>query len=390
MFTHEDIYSENINEKLLHLNQDEILNLINRYYADEKVSTLLHEYQISLKSNNLYKYFPPLYSDDICPYCNEEMLYTLKSKASESFNYERTFCEICNHIKSENCNCRGCMELIKSREYKKAKTIRENIERNRQVVDFNNLSEENTLYLSVLLRTGLDEDTNYILPPKNYIDMLAPTEELALELINSLTNSNIIELTVDFGTQFFYEEDEKWKYDVLKNHYKINRNYLYMIDESEVRKDECLKLLIYPLKSKISNETCHRIWKKISYHESIRYLLHHMEKVGYDFNPGKKTKLVFEKLVENFSTAQIYNIIYSSLKNSTVQYQSKKITKKHAQNLVITSCELRGERAIASSWDIMGYRRDWDLQSTMLGNILFNSIMNIGELGFTEVPTFDY
>lgn len=390
MFTHEDICFENINDKLLHLNKDEIVDLINRYYSDEKISTLLDEYQIPLKSNNLYKYFPFLYSDDICPYCNEEMLYTLKSKASEFFNYEKSFCGICKHITIENCNCTGCLDLMKKREYKKTKDIKESIERNRQIIDFNNLPEENTLYLSVLLRTGLDEDINYILPPENYINILAPTKELALELIRSLTNSNIIEPTVDFGSQFFYGENGEWRYDVLKNHYKINRHYLYMIDEIKVRKDDCLKILMYPSKQKISNETCYKIWGKVSYHESIRYLLHHMNKVGYDFNPGEKTKLVFEKLVENFSTAQIYNIIYASLKNSTVQYQSKKITKKHAQNLVITSCELRGEKAIASNWDIMGYRRDWDLPSTMLGDVLFNSIMEIAELGFTEIPTIEY
>src|SRR5690625_3516691 len=140
MFTHEDICFENVNDKLLHLNKDEIVDLINRYYSDEKISTLLDEYQIPLKSNNLYKYFQLLYSGDICPYCNEEMLYTLKSKASECFNYEKSFCEICNHITTENCNCTGCLDLMKKREYKKTKDIRESIEKNRQIIDFNNLS----------------------------------------------------------------------------------------------------------------------------------------------------------------------------------------------------------------------------------------------------------
>lgn len=115
-----------------------------------------------------------------------------------------------------------------------------------------------------------------------------------------------------------------------------------------------------------------------------------MHKVGYTFNPGEKTIEVFEELLEHFSVSQIYSIIYRSVANSTQRYQAREITKIHAQNSVIASCESYAQRAIAQGWKLTHYVRLRDLPGTYISNVLFTSIMQIAELGFSEKSTPDF
>lgn len=124
--------------------------------------------------------------------------------------------------------------------------------------------------------------------------------------------------------------------------------------------------------------------------ECLQYLLYQIHKVGYTFNPGEKTIRVFEELLEHFSVSQIYSIIYRSVANSTQRYQAREITKIHAQNSVITSCDSYGQRAIAQGWKLTHYARLRDLPETYISKVLFTSIMQIAELGFSEKPTPDF
>lgn len=76
--------------------------------------------------------------------------------------------------------------------------------------------------------------------------------------------------------------------------------------------------------------------------------------------------------------------------NSARHYQAKEITKIYAQNSVITSCELQGERAVAENWTLKAYSRRINVLQSIISEVLFNSIMQISTLGFSEVPTKDF
>ena len=57
---------------LNHLSDTEIEALMQRYYSGEAVTKLLKEYQLSIRTAELYKLFPPeVCEDDICEYCEE-------------------------------------------------------------------------------------------------------------------------------------------------------------------------------------------------------------------------------------------------------------------------------------------------------------------------------
>ncbi|QDP39174.1 hypothetical protein [Radiobacillus deserti] len=152
-----------------------------------------------------------------------------------------------------------------------------------------------------------------------------------------------------------------------------------------------IQRLMYPSQEDFEEDKdfCFNMWKKIALNESIEYLLYSLDKVGFDFSPGEKTNKVFENLLEHFSVAQIYSIIYRAVANSTKLYQEKRMPRKKAANAVITFCESNGERAIAEGWNLSKYRRDYNLPETLISQVFFTSILKIAYIGFEEKPTPD-
>lgn len=164
------------------------------------------------------------------------------------------------------------------------------------------------------------------------------------------------------------------------------------IEPYDLDYDEMIKRLMYPSLDSNENykEFCFDMWKKVALNECLQYLLYQMDKVGYSFNPGEKTIRVFEHLLEHFSVSQIYGIIYRAVANSTQRYQAGEITRIHAQNSVITSCESHGQRAIAQGWKLSHYSRIRDLPEAYISQVLYTSVMQIAELGFSEKPTINF
>jgi hypothetical protein len=88
------------------------------------------------------------------------------------------------------------------------------------------------------------------------------------------------------------------------------------------------------------------IWKEIALNECLEYFKYQMDKVKFDFNPGEKTSTVFKDLLEHFSVAQIYGIIYKAIANAIRYYQETNIARKQAANSVIGNCQRYGEKTI--------------------------------------------
>lgn len=56
----DDFNFNNLNSKLAHLNTEEVVTLINRYYAEEKINNLIKEYSIKVQPSKLISLFPYL------------------------------------------------------------------------------------------------------------------------------------------------------------------------------------------------------------------------------------------------------------------------------------------------------------------------------------------
>lgn len=393
----EDLDFSKVNDKLKHLSKFGIVEIINAYYEGVKTTTLIDEFQIDVRKSSLYKIFPPERLDLPCKYCYSPMLLPLKSKSGyNSYNNINAYCSICEHTNDVFCQCENCNKKREKVLVEKEKARKEELKKNKEIIDSilqskktkvpeESLSLEDRLYLSVILRATLSEELNVVLPLAYSNTPIASTSELESEVIKALTARKIMVLDPSNDCTLFNVDREKnsISFNMLNVKYKINvesrdGSYNYMIER-----------LMYPRPDDFEedNEFCYEMWKKISLGECLEFLLHQMDKVGYDFSPGKKTTKVFMNLLDHFSAAQINSIIFRAVANSTKRYQEGNITKIHAQNLVISSCEFMGERAIAEGWNLRVFSRNYNLPESLLSKVFFTSILKIADLGFEEKPT---
>lgn len=112
-----------------------------------------------------------------------------------------------------------------------------------------------------------------------------------------------------------------------------------------------------------------------------------MSNMGFSFDIGEKTECVLNDLLNEFSTSQIYGIIWRAVKDASAFYVEKKVTKKHAANTVVGRMQRMGERAIADQWNLQGFGKDYELPQTAVSEILYNRILKIGRLGFEKCPS---
>ena len=395
----------NIDKRLKHIPNDSIVELIKKYYEGIKVSDLLEEYKINTNPSQLYTLFPPLKLEDKCKICNSHSIYYFKSKTSYSYssfsdklNTTNTECGVCGHKENRFCNCEFCVSERKKIQEEAEEKRKKFLEKKKEIIDRvysedrwekvseMNLGLEERLYLAVIMRSSLSEDGTYIESLKDGIDLLAPTDKFREELMKTLYKQYILVPHTNSDLNAFdISEEGEVSYYIYRVNYRIN------IEPVDNNYEAMIKRLMYP-DSNIFEEDkdfCFIMWKKIALQECLEYLLYRMDKVGYSFNPGEKTINVIEHLLESFSVAQIYNIIYRAIAYSTTRYQAGEITKFHAQNSVISSCEKQGERAIAEKWNLKPYDRIKDLPQTLVSEIFFTSILKISELGFMEKPIRD-
>jgi hypothetical protein len=390
-----------IDKRIGHLSHEDIERLIQRYFNGESVTKLLKEYNIKITASQLYTVFPPMISGEECTNCGSNMVYPWGSKTwGDNPRKQQIYCNECGHIKSSACSCDACKlakKLAREAEIEKQKQLLANkieiikahfAEDNWELFAEEDLSLEDQVFLSVILRGALAENTEYIEPLQTKLGKLAPSIDFEVEMIKHLEAREIIIPHVSSDPSAFElkEDGDTVSYKIFGVKYRIN------IQPSDLDYDAMIKRLMYPNPEnfKEDKEFCLEMWKKIALNESLQYLLYQMKKVGYSFNPGEKTIRVFENLLEHFSVSQIYGIIYRAVANSTKRYQSGEVTKIHAQNSVISSCEGHGERALAQGWKLSHYSRLRDLPEPIISKVFFTSILQIAELGFSEKPTINF
>ena len=388
-----------LDERLKHLSDVEIETLINRYYAGEKVKELIEEYKINISPSKLYTLFPPQISQDkTCPNCGLPMLIKRKSKSASPYcsNAINEYCGGCGHKNNSYCNCEYCnkkrQEYALEQEKERNRTIqlkRELIEElydtgKYELINVEDITFTQRIYLGALLRLALDEDMVVINPLVSVEKKLAPTIDFTIEIIKELSRKMIIIVNPQSPIDAFVADPKTSEFPSV---YYIDRvSHLINLNVYE-NYNEGIANLINPkeLNEKDKDEAL-LLWKRIALEECLEYFSYQMDKVGFNFNPGDKTITVLEDLLEHFSTSQIYGIIFRSIANATKWYQESQVSKKHAANSVIGGCQRYGERAIIGNWELTKYNRITDCPQSMLSEFFFNRVAGIGDLGFHMPP----
>lgn len=372
---------------LNHLADAEIETLMERYYNGETVSKLIKEYQLAVRSSELYKLFPPeVREDDVCEYCDEYLVRDRLSKNAASWAQSDSdwYCPICNHKPyAHRCRCENCIEEELAMQEFRKKRIEYVYSQNKIPVEFSSLTFEQKVYLGALCRALCKENLFEIKPYSGSKAVLAPTNDLCVQLYKELSRNEIIAVSPTSPVEAFNVDSNDFP-----NVYYIYRVTYYLNLVFPCDKQDLFTEILNPTYYSAEHEEDALIlWKKVAVAECIEYLEYQLNKVGFEFTPGEKTYKTFEILLDDFSVSQIYGIIWKAVADASKLYLERGITKNHAANSVIGACERYGERAKLNGWNLTAYNRIRDLPQSALSSFFFNRVLGIGDMGFTVPPT---
>ncbi|HAS44895.1 MAG TPA: hypothetical protein DCS93_30725 [Microscillaceae bacterium] len=382
-----------ISDKLAHLTEGEIEDLIQRYYNKEKVSDLINEFNISLNPSQLIKHFPPEISDIECRYCDIKLIKPRKSRDSYSWNKTEASCPKCGHRENLFCPCDNCYEIKKQ---KKEKELQEKQHLLSQLfaideegkIELTALTFTERIYLGALLREGVSEDYNYIRPLREFLNPFAPMANFQAEIIGHLLGNRVILIHPNTDAEFIEITDPKQD---SFGYYPDKVTWYLNVRSNDLNKVPLIESIINPSElNELEFEEALMLWKKIALHESIeyfRYSIHHT--LGIEYKIGDKTISVLKDLINDYAVSQIYGIIYKSTNNALRLQAEKGISKKHAANTIIGYAQSFGERAKVNHWDLVKYNRIRECPESALSKFFFERIVKIGFRGFNERPTLE-
>lgn len=373
-----------IHEKLQHLNEEQLDDLINSYYEGVKtVKELIKEYDIDVTASALYNYFPPEeLEDEFCAHCGGNMFKKRESKSFYGCNLNKPYCIVCGHENTPNCNCDTCITIRKRINEEKRKKIIHLYDPNRYTpIDIETLDFKQRVYLGTLVKYCLSEDTSH-LNSLDETDTSIMPNNLDIDIPRYLFHERIISPYIYSDITAFENSDEFPKSFYISR-VKYNINIKYDTDKSDT---------LYKIKNpnlEIDIEEAYNMWKEIALQECLEYLNYQMEKVNFEFNPGDKTLLIMKELLNDFSISQVFAIIHSGVRSASKYYLERKVTKRQAANSVITNCENYRDKALLQNWNISHYNRPWDLPQSGLSEFLFNKVLKVGNKYLDEVISMD-
>ena len=285
----------NLDKRFAHLTEEQIVELMNKYYEGEKVANILDEYKIKISVSQLYSLFPPIVTNEECTHCESTMVKPWESKSWSSFvNKNKKFCIKCGHENTRYCSCAYCEETKrkaisekqdrqnKALEQKRATLANFYDESNWDLKPERELTLEDRLYLAVILRSSLSENTMYIEALAGNKNSLAPTEDFEIKLIKTLTErKNLVPHLLSDSNAFDIEYEDGGNFQITYAIYKVR--YRINVQPYDLDYDEMIKRLMYPDFSSEDQfkDFCYEMWKKISLNECLEYLLYQMKSLHF-------------------------------------------------------------------------------------------------------------
>lgn len=374
---------------LEHLSEKEIEELIERYYNQERIKDLLEAYRLNIASGQLIRLFPPRVSDNICPYCNENMVKRFASRAYNNYDDGDVICEACKHIHdSFGCRCHNCRNaererVIKERE-EKHQAIKVILDKmNERRISSEELTLEEKIYLGALFRVGLSEDLSIINPVNSFYIPLAPTDNYSTEILENLSSRNIIGISPESDVDAFDEVDFANNSFTYTTH-GIKRTLL--IDVNEGDKKSFFESLMNPT-YELLPEDAYDLWLKIALNECLEYFYYSVRNVfGAEYNAGNKTLSVFTEMLKNLSVSQVFCLIYRAT-NTALRFQVERgVYRKYAVNTIIGNAQNFAERALNNNWSTTKYSRPRECPQSALSKFFFDRVIKIGDDGFNMPP----
>lgn len=375
-------------QPLSHLDNAEVLELMNRYYAGERVAALLEEFEIHCSAGLLSSYFPPELTSELCRFCNAPMIRVRRSKS-----WRRPIelhCSKCSHSESTHCRCLCCQithGLAEEKQLQQSKSqvarfCSENWSYSCSIVEPNELTALDALALISLVRCGGWLDQYRIGPLQASSVPLAPLESRFQEgLIDRLITAGLVSPDMSSSLEAFFEQHG--------NNRKLNRNKVQWLLRMPapvnfvLRLEELIASSAWPQNWQIE---CSNIWYKLAVAECWEFCEYSVTQRNLPMPGATALTALIDNMLRDFSVSQCYQLIWASASDATDFRARKGISAKHAANYLIGVCQRRADRSRAEGWSIKGFKRNFQLGRSQVSHVLHDVFLKHGEAGFFVCP----
>jgi len=371
---------------------ESILSILRAYESTESIKSIcLHYSQLNLSISTLTKSIPYQITEEKCCYCNN-LVYT-RPRRDGTIRYKEKLCIQCLHDFSNNCKCNTCLEAEQKQiEFEQKRFdkfwITHLKETYKHKWKINDLSIYDEIYLSLFCNYYSDPTASYLEFKssnnktkwsyfKNYETYLGTEFEAKIEYFikkQILIPSKLCQRDI----AYFDEDKGKLRELHFCNYYwELNlmnhESHLTIENYSNYFKD-----ITYTYEQKKA------LWEIVYKEEIIQYLEKECENVIHiPFNDFNK-EYICELLIEKFSLAKAFSLIYSALK-SCLWYKQKYNPKPNQvssffNNKILAFCN---DQDIFSKKTAQEFNRPVNLERSTLSQYIIKNI-------FKNEPNYFY
>ncbi|SMF39919.1 hypothetical protein [Pseudogulbenkiania subflava] len=401
-----------------HLTRTTVRELLKRYYSQEDCSALVKEYAINVdpvefaaKLNgeitrgrcrhcdhgynfdamSQVEYFEG-YAERLmsCSNCGHDALVQIVRNGTweeEDFGLTYSISEFSDIEGMSPCTCKQCERERNSDPARKRQRILRAYSSPKQLADINNLSLQQIVCLLGMLWSRTSEDRPHIVLAPNVERMhLTPQDRHKWDWMRTLTKSSVIYVDAEKSQLNAFEDDDINTYFMGKVTYLTN---VTLDGESRAEPSKLLSAIIAKFRNGYWQERWTEellpLWKDIATAECMAYT---EERAGF-YNLGlpneEKLRAIFQKLLDGFSTSEIWYMISSAYMNAAAFLQSDRCkSHAHATNTVPSKIvSLSGQpRSQTKKWS-----RIKDIPRCAVTEVLFDIMLDAEEdAGFNLSP----
>lgn len=364
-------------------------SLIERYYGGSPVKLLLQEFDVQCRPSDLFTFFPPQDLHAPCPACGGRWARARQSRESVRARLYRSaicHCLDCQHVDSPHCGCSHCQSAKEEQRRSDAEAFDSAVAEfcsPFQVVrkDLRGI-EELGLWDATALLT-LYRATTEVAPGVRtaIIDCpirFAPTYDFGQLILMSLVDRGYLAPDPDSPPGAFSLQHGELDLDATRLWWRVlvpNLNEIV----AEIERASIGGSL--PNQWHLQAAETHLFLAEA---ECVAYFsLCAAERGIPDVRPPRLRDLIANLLVD-LSVSQAYRPIWMAARTTADFMVRERPPRSRAGNYMVTCAQSWIDRARAEHWDIKPFRRRFELPQSLVGQVLYDAILGIGDRGFTS------
>lgn len=368
------------------LTNEQLDELQKRYYAGESTKLLIQEFDLKgLRPSQITYLFDNIKTGIKCEYCDVFMEQLPPTRSTPN---KEIVCPQCGHTifdnKYNSCWCKNCVKKRKDEENRiKEKRVASVMkwvqsDHENEQISLDNISDWDKMLLGSIINFAFDEELTNIEPFCNNERQLMPDKDNSFKMIRGLYEKGLIVLSEkNYLKSFAFDSDNN------VSSFKLDEVFYNLWIKEDTACDDLLNATF-----NLSKESKLIFWREVNKIEAINYLISIFKKINiHDFNPGKKTNEVFDKLVEKFSLSQILRMINYITDKTSKDILSKEKTVQHAANATISRLESYATRVLYEGYTLYNVKYEDNL--SMITTYFYNRILCMGESAFYEIPKME-